>query len=332
MKQKSSTRYLLPLLAAFGIGFGLIFAIKQQASMAPREVMQKRLPATSSFEDSISGSGLIEANTRNIEIGSSLSGIVTELLVTEGQQVKAGQPLFKLDDRSAKSDVMTQENDMRMVAAQLEEAKVNLADQDDQVKRINSMKVGLAVTVDRVRRAEFAQLQAKARLEVTKASLDAAKARVEAAKTTLDKLTVTAPVEGRIFKINVRPGEFVQAGPSSSPPIVMGNDRPLYVRVTIDENDIWRLREDAKVNGALRSNRDIKFPLTFVRIEPYVVPKKSLTGSMSERVDTRVLEVIYSIDSPDVPVYIGQQVDVFVDAHRPDGEAAPKPAPKEEDD
>ena len=63
----------------------------------------------------------------------------------------------------------------------------------------------------------------------------------------------------------------------------------------------------------LRGNPEISFPLQFVRVEPYVIPKRSLTGQNTERVDTRVLQVIYAFRRPlDRPVYVGQQVDVFV--------------------
>jgi hypothetical protein len=98
----------------------------------------------------------------------------------------------------------------------------------------------------------------------------------------------------------------------------MGGERPLHVRVQVDENDIWRLREGAPAEAVVRGNRDIRFALTFVRIEPYVLAKRSLTGDIAERVDTRVLELVYSFDPDGLPVYIGQQVDVFIDA-----EAAP---------
>jgi hypothetical protein len=64
----------------------------------------------------------------------------------------------------------------------------------------------------------------------------------------------------------------------------------------------------------VRGNRELRFPLTFVRVEPYVLPKRSLTGERTERIDTRVLEVIYSFDPDNKPVFIGQQVDVFVKA------------------
>ena len=65
--------------------------------------------------------------------------------------------------------------------------------------------------------------------------------------------------------------------------------------------------------ASLKSLAGMKFPLTFVRIEPYVVPKKSLTGDNTERVDTRVLQIIYRFERPPFPVYAGQQVDVFIE-------------------
>jgi hypothetical protein len=53
--------------------------------------------------------------------------------------------------------------------------------------------------------------------------------------------------------------------------------------------------------------------LSFVRVEPYAQPKKSLTGSGTERVDTRVLQVIYSIEPSEQTIYVGQQLDVYLD-------------------
>jgi HlyD family secretion protein len=64
----------------------------------------------------------------------------------------------------------------------------------------------------------------------------------------------------------------------------------------------------------VRVNRALETPVQFVRFEPYVVPKRSLTGDTTERVDTRVLQVLYQFHPGDLPVYVGQQMDVFIDA------------------
>lgn len=315
MKLRKIRNLLLPVIAVSGIFYSVLYAGTSSAPAQRHATAPAQQPPTSDFAKSISGSGLIEANTRNIEVGSHLSGIVSELLITEGDVVEKGAPLFKLDDRSAKTDVATEESNLAVAHAQLAEAEVSLADQQDQLRRVEGLKAGYAVTVDKVSRLRFAQKSAITRVEVAKASIAAAQARLDSAKTTLAKLTVTAPISGRILKLNTRVGEFVQAGNSGTKsPVIMGNDTPLYVRTSIDENDLWRFNKEAAATGALRSNRNIKFPLKFVRLEPYVVPKTSLTGSTAERVDTRVLEVIYSIDAENAPAYIGQQIDVFIDA------------------
>ena len=60
-----------------------------------------------------------------------------------------------------------------------------------------------------------------------------------------------------------------------------------------------------------------------LRIEPLAEPKVSLSGNTTERVDTRVLEVIFEVtEKGDAPLYPGQLVDVFIE-----GQPAPSPAP-----
>ena len=74
------------------------------------------------------------------------------------------------------------------------------------------------------------------------------------------------------------------------------------------------MRHGSPAVGHVRGNPDFKSPLRFVRFEPFVVPKRSLTGDTTERVDTRVLQVIYRVDRNDVPLFVGQQLDVFIEA------------------
>ncbi len=97
----------------------------------------------------------------------------------------------------------------------------------------------------------------------------------------------------------------------------------MNVRVDVDENDAWRVREGTPALGYLRGNNQVSLPLRFVRFEPYVIPKVSLTGAPGERVDTRVMQVIYSISGGDLPIKPGQQMDVYIDAPRADVVRAP---------
>ena len=88
----------------------------------------------------------------------------------------------------------------------------------------------------------------------------------------------------------------------------------LHLRVDIDENDAWRFHAGSAARSSLRGNAAMQVDLKFEYSEPYVVPKKMMNGQAVERVDTRVLQAIYSFKPGGLPIYVGQQLDVFVDA------------------
>ena len=66
--------------------------------------------------------------------------------------------------------------------------------------------------------------------------------------------------------------------------------------------------------ASIRGNPNLRTNLIFVRVEPYVVPKRSLTGDATERVDTRVLQVLYAFARTNLDVYVGQHMDAFIEA------------------
>ena len=73
------------------------------------------------------------------------------------------------------------------------------------------------------------------------------------------------------------------------------------------------IRDAPGARAMLRGDARQEFALRFVRVEPFVIPKKSLTGDNTERVDTRVLQVIYAVEDTTRRLFVGQQVDVFVE-------------------
>jgi multidrug resistance efflux pump len=219
-----------------------------------------------------------------------------------------------------------------MSKAVVAEAEANVADMRDQYQRARTLTARRVTTEEELLRREQAYKAAQAKLdkanadlamqlkgaweydiEVAKAAVEQAQAQVDAVNIELDRLVVQARADGRVLQVNVRAGEFV-AAPANQALVVVGDVDRLHVRVDISEYDIPRFRTDTAAKAMLKGQPGITFPLTFVKVEPYVIPKKSLTGSNSERVDTRVLQVIYALEPQNHPVYVGQQVDVFIEA------------------
>jgi HlyD family secretion protein len=100
----------------------------------------------------------------------------------------------------------------------------------------------------------------------------------------------------------------------ANPLMTIGSVEPLHIRGDIDEADSWRVDSKSPAIACLRGNPAVSVALNFVRFEPYVLPKRSLSGDNTERVDTRVLQVLYAFAPKDFPAFVGQQVDVFIKA------------------
>lgn len=292
-------KYLLPLLAIVGVVIAIIAVIVDSRSPPPARpaVQSPQAP----FASNVAGPGIIEASSGNIAVGTPVPGIVTAIYVKWGDHVKTNDRLFKIDDRDLQAQLLPAFAKEKESEAMLEQVK-------GQLKVAESVSDKRAISVEELNNRRFA-------VAIGAAALAAAKAKIEEIRLAIERRTIRALVPGQIFQINIRPGEFAPSGALPAPLLVLGSDTRLYLRVDIDEYDAWRVRPDAPAVAFVRGNPQLHVPLRFERIDPYVVPKTSLTGNSTERADTRVLQVIYSFDPASLPdTYVGQQMDVFIQA------------------
>lgn len=294
-------RYLLPLIAVGGVAIIIAAVIidNRPVPVARAAITSPEAP----FPAYVAATGVVEAGGGNIAVGTPVSGIVTETYVTWGEHVNAGDRLFKIDDRDLRAQLLPALAEVSEGKTRLEQARSRLA----LAERVTDER---AISVEEVNERRFAVAIAAAA-----AGLASAKARVDRIRLDMERHTVRAPVPGRILQITIRPGEFAQSGALTAPLMLLGGDTRLFLRVDADEFDAWRIRAGAPGVAFVRGNPNMRTTLQFERIDPYVIPKTSLTGSSTERVDTRVLQVIYSFDPSTLPdVYVGQQLDVFIQA------------------
>jgi HlyD family secretion protein len=291
-------KYLLPILAVLGV----FHAIRVVALGNNPPPIQKPLgePAASPFSASVAGAGIIEPASENISIASPIAGVVQQIFVTVGQVVAAGDPLFLVDERALKAELAIRSANLKAAQAELNDAKRELA----LYQKITDKR---AVSEDAMNKRRTAA-------EVASAKLEQANASVEATKTDLERSIVRAPIAGQVLQVKIRKGEFAPAQSTATPLMILGDMSTMHVRVDIDENDAWRVAAGMPASASLRGNPNISVPLTFVRFEPFVIPKRSLTGESSERVDTRVLQVIYRMSERNPALFVGQLMDVYIQA------------------
>jgi HlyD family secretion protein len=100
-----------------------------------------------------------------------------------------------------------------------------------------------------------------------------------------------------------------------NPVLVMGSPQDqMNVRAFIDEILVPRLPVSDQIQAKMFiRGTNISVPLEFVRVQPYISPKIELTNQRRERIDVRVLPIIFSFHKPhDLNVYPGQIVDIYV--------------------
>jgi multidrug resistance efflux pump len=270
--------------------------------------------------------------------------------VRAGDKLRRGQTLLYLDDRDLQAELSLRESSLELAEARLkrlrnaprteeippseariEEARAQLADAETQLKLIESVPDRRAIRLEDLEKRRKSVDVAAARLRETEAALALLKAgswkqdiqvaeaevsqahrQVKHIRVDISRLVITSPIAGKVLQVNIRAGEYASAG-ATQLLMLIGSDKPSHVRVDVDEKDAWRVRPDAQAVASIRGNSQKQYPLRFVRIEPYVVPKRNLTGDAAERTDTRVLQILYALPEG-IPVYVGQQMDVFIES------------------
>src|ERR1700761_5331251 len=252
------------------------------------------------------------------------------------EQADANVAKARATVQTAQADIVTQQANWNSAKAAVDTAKATYEDAAQIAERneglhkdgIVSDQANMTSTktsdADKARwqQAVAQERQAEAQLRNAEASLTEQQANLQTMTATrdqqqvlLDKMTVRAPADGKILQVNNRVGEYLSSTSGTSP-VLFGDTDSLMVRVDVDEINASHVLPGSTATAMLKGDATRQFPMQFVRIVPYMIPKENLTGSNSERVDVRVLQLEFRFEPPPFPVYVGQQVGVFI--HSPE--------------
>ncbi len=306
------------ILAAIAGVFAIVGISRLQAGReVPMAEDPPLPPAPKPYVESVSATGILEALSENVSIGVPQPGLVTAVKVAVNDKLRTGDVLFTLDDRDLRAQEISADAKVEVARANIAVAEAQHAKLVSQLTRLGSVNDPRAVSRDELENRSRDVAVAAAQIEAARAGLAAAEGELKSLALLIERLTVRAPRDGTVIQVNIRAGEYASTAPKN-PAMIIGETDRLQVRADVDEQNATRIRPGQKGHASLKGDPAVTFPLEFVRVEPYVIPKVSLTGAGTERVDTRVLQVIFSLSRPEKPpIYVGQQVDVFIDAPEP---------------
>lgn len=176
------------------------------------------------------------------DVRPQVDGIVQKLLFTEGGMIKAGQPLYQLDDATYRAEYAS----ARAVLAKAQAAVVSA--------RLLAQRTGDLVKIDAVSKQENDNAQAA--LLQAEAETTAAQAAVDSANVTLRYALVTSPIAGRVGRSNVTQGALVTANQTEPMAVVQRLD-PIYIDVTQSAAELLALRK-AVAEGKLGRIENLK--------------------------------------------------------------------------
>lgn len=306
------SRQILPAAATAAIVATAVIVLGEQPDRA-LAAPDRAPPTAPANAAAVAGAGVIEPASELIEIAAEVPGVVDRVFVAAGDQVAAGAPLFSVDSRVARASVQEAEARVARLRREALAARTALAVARRQYALYTAAGDPRAVSRQDVIARAGATEDASAQVAVADAAVREAEAQLESARVALDRHTVRAPRAASVLRLRTRPGQYAPAGPSNEALMTLGVTNPLHVRIDIDENEIGRLALGPPATISPRGDSGRRVQAVFVRAEPLVVPKRSLTNEASERVDVRVLQLIYRLPSQD-GWFVGQQVDGFLPA------------------
>ncbi|MGZ3687103.1 MAG: HlyD family secretion protein [Bdellovibrionota bacterium] len=295
--------------------------------------------------------GAVTAGTPLLQLDDTVQRATAEQLKSQAEAAAALLEELKAQPRKETLDV---------ARAQVDAARAGVRSVQDQLTKVQSSyrlnpksvaRIDLDNAMNSVKVAHGNLEVALKQYELTKAGAwiydirnqesqaAALQKQYESSKALLAKYTLRAPSDGVVLSIKTAVGSYVSPQgvygtytQGFSPIIVMGgSEQFLQVRTYVDEILVQRLPNPEQMSGQMFiRGTSIRVPLEFVRLQPYVTPKIELSDQRQERVDVRVLPVIFKFEKPkDLKVFPGQLVDVYLGERPPQlsGQAAPGASP-----
>lgn len=296
----------------------------------------------------VAAPGRVEPASEEIHVGVPVTGVLSALLVNEGDHVGKGDVIARIENADyaatlvkAQAELKLREAELQRVSngARMSERREALAavheteavekNADAEVARqrelVKNSVISHVTLDDAEMRLEVARQKHREATErynlvndpardediaIAEARVEAARAAVNEAQAALDKTVVRSPIDGTILRIYRHSGELVSIF-FNQPIVSLGDLSELYVRAEIDEADIAKLEPDMRAYVTAEAYGDRHFPGRVVRISPLLGKKSFLTEEAKERTDTKVLEVLIALKMP-TPLRPGLRVTAFV--------------------
>ena len=278
-----------------------------------RTALKTELVQLGSINFTVSANGKI-VSSEQVEVGPKVGGLVAELTVQEGDMVRAGQVIARLDDQELKARLRQASSAVEQARTTIEVSQVQLNQAKDQLARVQRLFDGGVAPRAELDDARHAADLRAAQLRSSSAAHREAEASLEYIRTQLANTVVHAPLNGRVITKHHERGRVVPAG---DPLYTIADNSNLLVRAEVDESDAGKIKIGMPAVITSDAFPGRKITSTIQKIAWRVGRKRVLTDNPAEITDTKVLEAEMPIE-PDPQLRIGMAMNVKISTGQKD--------------
>ena len=195
-----------------------------------------------------------------VDVGSQVSGEISEIFVDFNSQVEKGQIIAKLNPELFQTRVNQNEANYLSAKARLDKAEVTLQNAKRQMDRTLELFERDLVSTEEKESAEATYFNAKADLQQAEASLEQAESQLESSKVDLSHTIIRSPIDGVVINRNYNVGQTVAASFQAPVLFQIANDlTKMQVECEVDEADIGKVDEGQKVKFTVDAYPDEEF-------------------------------------------------------------------------
>lgn len=215
--------------------------------------------ARGSLSATVTSSGTINPVV-TVTVGTPVSGIIKELYADYNSQVKKGQVIAQIDPATYRAQVEQTRGSYLSAQANLDKAKVTLADAERTMKRYQNLVKDGSVAVSDYDTYVTAAASARAAVDAAAGSVAQAKGAYDQARTNLDYTTITSPVDGIVISRVVEVGQTVTASMSTPTLFTIAQDlTKMQISATVDESDIGKVHEGGDATFSVDAYPETRF-------------------------------------------------------------------------
>ncbi|WP_394845962.1 HlyD family efflux transporter periplasmic adaptor subunit [Pendulispora brunnea] len=261
--------------------------------------------------------GKIDIEGGVIKLAASRDGLIKQVFVEEGANVKAGTPLAQLDDQQAALSATVANKELAQARAALASLEVRARAADREVRRLEGLTASSAAPKGELDRARDEQALVATDIAAARANIEVARARQALAAYEVSLRTVRAPLDGEVIRRYARPGDGVSTL-NVTPLFLFAPDAKRIVRSELVDRFVDKVTPGMPAEVLVESDESQVYPAKVLRVGR-VFGLKQPSDDPAEKVDQRVVECVLAIDSQEIR--IGQRVLVRILPSAPTPEA-----------